>query len=149
MTARWVLTWKENPETGESEIRARVCVRGFLDAQAAVVATIAATASLLTHRLFAALAPTSRRILGSLDVSAAFLKGLSFEVLNEEAAPGSVRRAAYFTLPEEEDYQILLELDFTLFGLLATTFLNDVVCEVLKGGFGLKDAPRLWRLRLE
>ena len=38
-------------------------------------------------------ADLSRTVLGSLDVSAAFLKGLSFQLLNEEATPGQVRRA--------------------------------------------------------
>ena len=37
MTARWGLTWKTDPATGLPEVRARLCVRGFLDAQAAIV----------------------------------------------------------------------------------------------------------------
>ena len=111
------------------------------------VARYSSTATRLSQILLCSLAVENEFELEQWDIGNAFLKGFSFEVLNAEAAPGSVRRAAYFTLPEEEDYQILLELDSTLFGLLATTFLNDVVCEALKGGFGLKDAPRLWRLR--
>ncbi len=148
MSSRWVLAWKTDVKTGLPEVRARLCVRGFLDAQAAVVATIAAMASMLIHKLFAALATDPRKILISLDVSAASLKGISFGGLNQGSTAGSTRRAAHFSLPSAEDCQMLVDLDAKYFGVLVLRFLEDVCVECLKGGFGLWDAPRLWALRL-
>ena len=85
--------------------------------------------------MFLALATNLRRLLVSLDVSAAFLKGLAFEDLSEADGAGTktgVRRAAYFDLPEKEDYEILYSLDATAFALLAIHFLNDLCIEAFR-----------------
>ena len=109
MAARWVYTWKRvGGVGGEITVNARLCVKGFQDAMSSILMTIAATAALLTHRIFAATAANLRMPLTSMDISAAFLKGLSFD---ETAETDGQRRRAYFNLPNEEDYAILLELD--------------------------------------
>lgn len=147
MRSRWVLTWKRvGGVDGEIVIKARLCVKGFMDAQAAIISTIAATVSLLMHRVFAATAVNSRKVLSSLDIGAAFLKGWSFEEFGDTKT--EERRRAFFDLPTEEDYALLYSLDEVYYGLLATTYLNDLIIEALKGGFGFKDAPRMWRVRL-
>lgn len=147
MTSRWVYTWKVvGGIGGELIVTARLCVKGFQDAMAAILATIAATTSLLEHRIFAATAVNTRRPLTSMDVSEAFLKGLAFE---ETAEQDGVRRRAYFDLPKEEDYAIILSICGLSYALLVTEWLEDLTLEALKGGFGLKDAPRRFRLRLD
>ena len=69
---------------GELFVKARLCLRGFLDLQAAILAVASATASLLAHRLFAAVSAVSRRKLMSLDIGAAFLKGMTFAELAKD-----------------------------------------------------------------
>lgn len=114
--------------------------------QAALLAVVSATASLLAHRLFCAVAVQTARRLGSKDVSGAFLQGLSFEELAQEKH--EIVREVFFTLPDTESWQLLYELDNEALALLATTFLELLLLQALKGGYGLKDAPRLWRKRL-
>ena len=47
-----------------------------------------------------------------MDIGSAFLKGLtSDETDGKEHGLGGERRTAYFELPSEEDYALLLELD--------------------------------------
>lgn len=152
MDARWVYTWKlMGGPGGVKEVKARLCVKGFQDAMSAILLTIAATASLLAHRVFAATATNIRKPLTSMDISAAFLKGFSFEETAGEEKELSVKgekRRAYFTLPNEEDYALLFSLDPDGYGLLAMYWLQQLCIEALKGGFGMKDAPRRWRRRL-
>ena len=51
MTSRWVYTWKVTGGVGgELIVKARLCVKGFQDALAATLATIAATASLIPKK---------------------------------------------------------------------------------------------------
>jgi len=146
MTARWLYTRKKD-QFGNIVIKARLCLRGFMDLQAALMAVAAATASMMVHRVFAAVAVTIRAIIMSLDVGSAFLKGITFEQLNND--PLFVeRREAFFTLPDESDYQLLFDIDPSYYAILLLHWLEELVVECLKGGYGLKDAPLLWRKEL-
>ena len=72
----------------------------------------------------------------SADVSMAFLTGLTFEEQAElERSP---KRVVYCDLPKGGADIIRMLPDFSGFNPSCESI------EVLKGGFGLQDAPRLW-----
>ena len=72
----------------------------------------------------------------SADVSMAFLKGLTFE--EQSQLEGSPKRVVFCELPRG-GADILRNLpEFAGFNPACE------ILEVLKGGFGLEDAPRLW-----
>ena len=90
MSSRWVTTWspkKRDLKKKKKGIKQRLCLRGFLDWQAAVLAVAAATASAMAHKVFSAVAVSARRRLKSYDVSTAFLKGETFEELSKDPSP--------------------------------------------------------------
>lgn len=93
------------------------------------------------HRVFGATAVNARKTLASLDIGEAFLKGWEFDSLETTT---NERRRAFFDLPCAEDYQYLFELDPVFYGLLLQEYLEELLLEALKGGFGFKDAPRAW-----
>lgn len=142
MSSRWVLTWKCFVDTGLKGVKARLCLRGFLDIQSAILAVAAATASLLSHRIFCATATNAACRIVSHDVGAAFMQGSTFAEF--EGQKGEVRREVFADLPAVEDYQLLHEICPDSFSLLLTHFVELLVPWLLKGGDGLKDAPRLW-----
>lgn len=146
MTSKWVHTWKKKPLTGERYIHARLCLRGFQDVQAALLAVMAAVAMMMSHRIFAGVATQARRKLGSKDISGAFLQGISFDELSKDAR--EMLREVYFMLPSLEDWQLLAQVDGVAYGLLFLHYLHELILQALKGAYGLKDAPRLWRKRL-
>ena len=84
---------------------------------------------------------TKKRTLLSADISQAFLRGLSFEQIDK--MEGEVHREVQLTVPPGS-VPVLRQLPGY------ETF--DPTCEVLsmlRGGFGLKDAPRLWQKMLQ
>ena len=123
--ARWVLKWKV--VNGERVAQARLVVREFKDLQAA---------QLSTQRIVNSVAAQHSWPWFTADVSHAFLRGLTFDQAAE--LKDEVRRDVQFTvppgsvnilrrLPGYHDFNPLLE-----------------VLRMLRCGFGLKDAPRLW-----
>ena len=132
--ARWVLKW--NQVAGKKIIQARLVVRGFKDLQAAQLSTFAGTTSRWGQRIVNSVAVQKGWQLFTADVSQAFLRGLTFA----EAAKlkDEVIRSIQFTMPPGS-VPILQQLPgYSDFNPIAE------VLEMLRCGFGLKDAPRLW-----
>ena len=125
---------------GKWLIKARLCVRGFKDRQVNKLLTFAGTASRMSQRLICALAAQEGWHMVSADVSAAFLKGITFADLT--AKFGDIERDISFDLPEG---------GAAILRTLPGFFGFDPATEVLsmkKPGFGLGDAPRAWSLNL-
>lgn len=151
MSSRWVLTWKWDPVKQRLYVMARLCVRGYQVWQSAVIATAAATASVLTHRVFCSTSVNTRRPLFSLDIGSAHMKGEKFDEVSMSQYSGqakAIRGQASFVLPSASDWALLYRIDAEGFHLMVEYCVNDLLLECLKGGYGLKDAPRLFRLHL-
>ena len=100
------------------------------------------TTSRWGQRLLTILAVQFNWRVASADVSEAFLRGLTFNELHE-TGHDKVLREVQLILPPGS-----LELIRTLPGL-SDFDSNTEVLHLLKPGFGLKDAPRLWNLALQ
>lgn len=140
MTSRLVYTWKL--KDGKWTVKCRYCIRGFLDPQINSLIASAATASAISHRLVCSYAVNHLMKVVSLDVSTAFLQGLTFSELNERGQ--ETARHAYADTPPglmDEMYSWFPEL----FEGVAHLLEMAVTMELKKGVYGLKDAPRLWR----
>jgi len=137
--SRWVIKWKM--VDGKRVIRARLTARGFKDAQAQEVSTFAGTATRWGQRLVNLMCAQNKWTLFSADIGQAFLRGLTFEQI--DSMEGEIHRDVQITVPPGS-VPVLRELNGY------ETF--DPTCEVLqmlRGGFGLKDAPRLWQKMLQ
>ena len=88
MDSRWVIRLKKMPD-GTLVVKARLCIRGFKDSQIDMLDTFAGTASRYGQRAVNIIAATKRWLLWSLDVSQAFLKGLTFEEVSRLTAANS------------------------------------------------------------
>ena len=132
--ARWVLKWKM--VNGERIIQARLVVRGFKDLQAAQLSTFAGTTTRWGQRLVNSVAAQYGWPLFIADVSQAFLWGLTFEQAAQRK--DEVQRDVQFTVPPGS-VNILKRLP----GYADFNPLTEVL-RMLRCGFGLKDAPRLW-----
>ena len=137
LTSKWVLKWKDIE--GKRVIKARLTVQGFKDRQQ--VDNYAGTTSRWGQRLILIIAAQMKWSLHSADVSEAFLRGLSFEEVAKE--PGETMRACELQLPPGCT-PMLQELK-------GMEHFNEVteVLRMLKPGYGLKDAPRLWNKALK
>ena len=82
----WVRKYKRTPEK-KMKAKSRQCARGFMDPQKTSMTTRSTTATRLSQRILLSLAAVFQLAVESLDVSGAFLKGLSFnqvkKLLNE------------------------------------------------------------------
>ena len=136
-TSRWVLRWKEID--GKRAVKARLTIRGFQDL--AEVPSYASTAARWTQRLVISIAAQRNWDLWTADVSTAFLRGMDFSELSK--ITGSEIRDVAFVPPKgSEKY-------FTeLHGLHDLNFAVEVL-KLLKAVYGLRDAPRAWRMRLD
>ena len=136
-SSRWVLRWKEID--GQRAIKARLTIRGFEDT--ADVSSYASTASRWSQRLIISIAVQQQWPLWVTDISTAFLRGMTFEEL-AQLTNSQVRNVA-FTAPKGwERYFSELE------GLRDFNFTKEVF-KLSKAVYGLRDAPRAWRLRLD
>jgi len=136
LESRWVLKWKWI--TDKWCIRARLTVRGFQDLQKGKLSKYASTASRWGQRVLVSTAVNHGWPLVSADVSQAFLRGVTFADLAK--LPGETVRQVQFRLPPGS-VSLLRRLDgYSDFDPLVE------VLEMLKPGFGLVDAPRLWGL---
>jgi hypothetical protein len=120
-------------------LRARLTIRGFKDQEADLIDGYSGTSSRWAQRLITSTAAQRRWPLGTLDVSKAFLQGISYDELEAETG---FAREINFEL-NKNDVEILQQLpgfeDF------------DPVTEVLhcdKPGTGSKDAPAAFAKRL-
>ena len=111
-------------------------VRGFKDLQASQLNTFAGTTTRWGQRLVNSVAAQHQWPLFTADVSQAFLRGLTFEQAAQ--MKDEVQRDVQFTVPPGS-IPVLQKLpgfeDFNPF---------TEVLRMLRCGFGLKDAPRLW-----
>ena len=82
----------------------------------------------------------------SLDVSTVFLQGYTFEEINQSGDMS--RQECAFAAPDDSLFQLLAELDPATWGAVALEPWLYAV-ELLKGVYGLKDAPFLWFLRID
>ena len=140
MDSRWVIRFKRMPD-GSLVIKARLCIRGFKDGQIEMLDTFAGTASRYGQRAVNIVAATKRWLLWSLDVSQAFLKGLTFEEVSRMT--GTPLRSVQLTLPKGAAAILQKLPGYEKFDPLIH------VLDMVRPGFGLKDAPRLWHLRID
>ena len=122
-------------------VKARLTVRGFKDLQGSSLATFAGTTSRWGQRMVLAVAAMHKWALFSADVGAAFLKGLTFDKL--AALTGEPLRQVAFTPPTGSE-----DLFREMPGFAKIDF-NRYVLKLLRPGFGLKDAPRAWKIALD
>ena len=137
--ARWVLKWKN--VDGKRIVKARLCIRGFLDKQGFQVDTWSGTATRLGQRYVCSVVVQEKWDLCSLDIGNAFLRGITFEDLAKET--GQAIREVCLD-PPRDVWPILHELGAFKNGNVFTHILK-----LLKGAYGLKDAPRLWKKKLD
>ena len=79
VTARWVLTWKTDQDTGLQKAKARLVLKGFQDPDILTMEKTAPTASKTSKMLLLALTPNLGWSIMCGDVRAAFLSGSTFK----------------------------------------------------------------------
>ena len=137
---RWVRKWKKDPTTGEKFVKSRLTVRGFKDLCQDML-TYAGTATRWAQRLIVALAVLLDLPMFTIDVTGAFAKGLNWEELS--ALTGETLRQVQFELTRPEDVALIRQIKgFEDFNPTLE------VLDMVKAIYGLKDAPRAWRMRL-
>ncbi|CAK0801215.1 unnamed protein product, partial [Prorocentrum cordatum] len=139
MTGRWVLRWKIID--GAKTVKARLFIRGFMGQQQGGLDTASFTARSTSQRLVLGVGVQYCWAIFSWDIGNAFLRGLSFTEIKEQGA--EVMREACLD-PPADVFFILQEFKAFKGTSKLTHLLN-----LLKGAYGLKDAPRLWKLRLD
>ena len=136
-SSRWVLRWKE--VDGKRIVKARLTIRGFEDLTE--VPSYASTATRWTQRLVVSIAAQRQWTLLIADVSTAFLRGMSFEEL-ATLTKAPVREVSFIPPKGSEKYFTELK------GYHNLNFATEVL-RLKKAVYGLRDAPRAWRLRLD
>jgi len=138
LTSRMLLKWKNMG--GTRVVKARLCVHGFKDADAATLGAYASTSSRWGQRLVASIAASRKWFLQSADISTAFLQGVTFAELS--AMTGEPLREVSLLPPKN------LEARFRqLPGLQGIDFSTHCL-KLHKPIYGLTDAPRAWRKKL-
>ena len=146
LTSRYVMTWKRQSD-GSRIMKCRICVRGFQDMHKDDLDRYSGTSTRWGQRAVVATAAQSGWPMASMDISQAFLKGLTFDEVQK--IKGGPKRVVSMSLPrarrdiEPSGSALIRQLDgFKDF--------NDAteVLEMLKGGFGLIDAPNLFTSRV-
>ena len=140
MDSLWVICFKRMPD-GSLAIKARLCIRGFKDGQIEMLDTFAGTASRYGQRAVNIVAATKKWLLWSLDVSQAFLKGLTFEQVSRMM--GTPLRSVQLVLPKDAAALLKRIPGYERFDPVRH------VLDMVRPGFGFKDAPRLWHLRID
>ena len=95
MTSRWLHKFKMID--GKKQVRSRLTVHGFKDADAESLTTYAATATKWSQRLILATAAQRRWEICSADVSSAFIRGLTFQELIKRAIRHSSQSCCILT----------------------------------------------------
>jgi len=144
----WVMKWKmvkgtdgSGKEAWRRIVKARLTARGFRDLQAYQenVETFSGTATKSAQRMVCNVTAQHGFTLFSMDISAAFLKGLTFKEIAE--LTGKPLRAVQFHVPKDSVH-LLRQLP----GLHDFDPVTEVL-EFLKAIWGLKDAPRAFGMR--
>ncbi len=139
LSSKWVMRWKLIDNI--KQVKARLTARGFQDAEAGQLQTYASTASRWGQRIITCFAAQNKWKLTTLDVSAAFLQGLTFAQLAK--LNNEPERKVAFEPPKGYE-QFFRELD----GCSDLDFNRETLL-MLKPIYGLVDAPRAWRQRLD
>jgi Reverse transcriptase (RNA-dependent DNA polymerase)/Integrase core domain len=140
LTSKWVFRWKRDA-SGQKQVKARLTVRGFQDMASDTLETYAGTSSRWGQRLVCSIAAQHQWHLQSADISTAFLQGLTFEQLSKETGE-PLRNVAF--VPPAGYGRYFSELP----GLSDLDWSREVL-KMVKPIYGLKDAPRAWRKRLD
>ena len=140
----WVLKWKRVKQADGSVqkiVKARLTARGFKDLQAYQenIATFSGTATKAGQRAVCGFAAQHEYTLFSLDISAAFLKGLTFKEIAK--LTGEPLRSVQFQMPAN-----CIHLLRKLPGMEDFDPGTELL-DFLKAMWGLKDAPRAFGLR--
>eukprot|EP00971_Amphidinium_carterae_P351893 6492325-Amphidinium_carterae.1 len=138
MTSKWIFKWKLIE--GKKAVKGRLTVRGFQDKEQDMP-TYASTATRWGQRIVCSVAAIRKWRLFTADVSSAFLQGFTFADLAK--LTGEKCREACFTVPGWCAQYIRELPGFDMYDH------EKHVLEMLKPVYGLKDAPRAWRLRLD
>ena len=134
LPSRWVDTWKL--KGGTLIAKSRLCLKGFAEPITVEENTASPTANRVSHRVVCHVAVQNHWSLASLDVSVAFLKGLTFTQLAEK---GIARKPVAF-VPCEDAWELLAEISPQEFShVLANP--KDYVYVLQKAAYGLRDAP--------
>merc|ERR1712197_337843 len=96
LTSRYVFTWKRHSD-GSRYLKCRLTVHGFKDMTASHLDRFSGTSTRWGQRAVVATAVQHQRPMASLDVSEAFLKGFTFEEIQERR--GGPRRRVSLILP--------------------------------------------------
>ena len=147
LTSRYVMTWKRQTE-GNIIMKCRICVRGFQDMHKDNLDRYSGTSTRWGQRAVVATAVQSKWPLASLDISQAFLKGLTFDEVQK--VKGGPKRVVSMCLPRARR-DIEPSGSALIRQLKGYEDFNDSleVLEMLKGGFGLVDAPNLFTCRVD
>ncbi len=137
-SARWAMRWQETG--GIRSVKARLTISGFEDL-AHEVGTFAATATRWAQRLVASTAVQQSWNLFTMDVASAFLRGMTFANMStmSGAKPGEIS----VTPPAGAD-KYFRELP----GMANYNSITHVH-RLIKPAYGLRDAPKAWRTRLD
>ena len=134
-------TGSNDKDNGYWTIRSRLTVRGFKDQQKEDIARYAGTSTRSSQRILVSEAVRNRWPMGTLDISVAFLKGVTYKELADMT--GEPVREVDFYLPASCIPLLRLVPGFEDF---------DPQTEVLhcdKPGTGLADAPRAFSIKLK
>ena len=96
LSSRYVLTWKRQPDGGRL-MKCRLCVRGFLDKQRFDMDRYSGTSTRWGQRAVVATAVQNQWGIASLDIAMAFLRGLTFDEVQE--IKGGPKREVHMQLP--------------------------------------------------
>ena len=135
-TSRWVLRWKMIE--GKRAVKARLTIRGFQDQQE--VNNYAGTATRWSQRLVVSIAVQEQWKLWIADVATAFLQSDTFEQLEHA---GDATRDVSFSPPTGYEQEFL-----KLKGFETMNFQREVF-KLLRPAYGLRDAPRAWKRKLD
>ena len=146
---KWVIKWKKVKQTVSGKeiwtkvIKARLTARGFKDVQAFSEdhQTYSGTASKWGQREINITAANTGHKLFSMDISAAFLKGMTFKEI--AACTGEPLRNVQFEVPPKDAWLVQ-----QLPGMADFDHQSEVL-DLIKALWGLKDAPRAFSLRLQ
>ena len=143
LPARWAIEYKR--KSGVLVIKCRLCLKGFAERNQASLHTAAPTASRQAHRQVCFLSATNGWPIYSLDIGTAFLQGYTFAEINESGT--MTRQPCGFVPPDAQLFELLAELDPAWKEAAASP--DEWGVELLKGVYGLKDAPLLWFMRID
>jgi hypothetical protein len=137
-SSRWIHKWKLID--GQRCVKSRLTIRGYEDMTVSSV-NFAGTASRWGQRIINSICVQRKWPLFITDISSAFLQGLTFKQISE--LEGTELRKVAFTPPTGSE-RFFSEVK----GMEAYNWLLEVL-EMLKPVYGLKDAPRAWRIKLD